>query len=235
MTSDDRIIALAEGREVGDDCMCHCHKQPEHRPCNLTGCAVDPACTGRINTEPANETERVVARLYTEREEARDWVRRMTRDTQVLTCVYCGQAYPPGSPSHGADVLTAQVAQLEGRIAELEGESLAGDHNAEDLLALLEAERAARDAEIRSWREEQVAHEATKRQLQDLQAELVRISGAEDWEAAIGWVLLQQVALEGAKRQLQRVRERVCQEDCKRSVSGDEVLHSRLCEEIRHG
>jgi hypothetical protein len=27
----------------------------------------------------------------------------------VLTCVFCGHAYPPGSPTHGADELTAHV------------------------------------------------------------------------------------------------------------------------------
>jgi hypothetical protein len=29
----------------------------------------------------------------------------------VLTCVYCGHAYPPGSPTHSAEVLTAHVAE----------------------------------------------------------------------------------------------------------------------------
>lgn len=27
----------------------------------------------------------------------------------VLTCVYCGHAYPPGSPDHGAEVLTTHI------------------------------------------------------------------------------------------------------------------------------
>jgi len=48
-------------------------------------------------------------KLAGERDDARDWVRRMTRETQVLTCVYCGQEYPPGSPSHGSEVLTAHI------------------------------------------------------------------------------------------------------------------------------
>ena len=37
------------------------------------------------------------------------WVRRLTAADRVLTCVYCGEAYPPGSPTHGAEVLTAHV------------------------------------------------------------------------------------------------------------------------------
>lgn len=31
------------------------------------------------------------------------------RATQTLTCVYCGHAYPPGTPSHGSNVLTAHI------------------------------------------------------------------------------------------------------------------------------
>lgn len=27
----------------------------------------------------------------------------------VLTCVYCGHEYPPGSPTHGAEVLTEHI------------------------------------------------------------------------------------------------------------------------------
>lgn len=27
----------------------------------------------------------------------------------TLTCVYCGQAYPPGTPTHGAPVLTNHI------------------------------------------------------------------------------------------------------------------------------
>lgn len=32
-----------------------------------------------------------------------------TNRENVLTCVYCGHAYPPGSPTHGAAVLTAHI------------------------------------------------------------------------------------------------------------------------------
>jgi hypothetical protein len=46
-----------------------------------------------------------------EREEARDWVRKMHRDQQVLTCVYCGHAYPPGTPASGTEALTAHVSE----------------------------------------------------------------------------------------------------------------------------
>ena len=63
-----------------------------------------------------------------ERDEARDWVRRLTREQRVLTCVYCGQAYPPGSPTHGAEVLTEHIKvcakhplrAAEARVASLE-------------------------------------------------------------------------------------------------------------------
>lgn len=32
-------------------------------------------------------------------------------EDRTLTCVYCGQAYPPGTPTHGAPVLTAHVVK----------------------------------------------------------------------------------------------------------------------------
>jgi hypothetical protein len=34
---------------------------------------------------------------------------RTVNARNVLTCVYCGEAYPPGSPTHGAEVLTAHI------------------------------------------------------------------------------------------------------------------------------
>ena len=47
--------------------------------------------------------------LTRERDEARNWVQRLTNEERVLTCVYCGHAYPPGSPSHGSEVLTEHI------------------------------------------------------------------------------------------------------------------------------
>lgn len=44
-----------------------------------------------------------------ERDEARAWVRRLVHDTQVITCAFCGESYPPGTPVHGHDALTAHV------------------------------------------------------------------------------------------------------------------------------
>jgi hypothetical protein len=53
------------------------------------------------------------AKTRDERDEAREWVRKLTREERVLTCIYCGHAYPPGSPTHGAEVLTAHAATCE--------------------------------------------------------------------------------------------------------------------------
>ena len=39
--------------------------------------------------------------------------RKMHRDAQVLTCVYCGHAYPPGTPASGSDALTAHIKTRE--------------------------------------------------------------------------------------------------------------------------
>lgn len=53
----------------------------------------------------------------------------------TLTCVYCGQPYPPGTPSHGASVLTQHILRcdkhpmrkLRVALAELVGASTLGD------------------------------------------------------------------------------------------------------------
>lgn len=37
----------------------------------------------------------------------------MTPPTTILTCVYCGQAYPEGTPPHGSKVLTDHIAACE--------------------------------------------------------------------------------------------------------------------------
>jgi hypothetical protein len=47
--------------------------------------------------------------VETEREEARDWVRRMHAESQTLTCVFCGEAYPPGTPASGSDRLVEHI------------------------------------------------------------------------------------------------------------------------------
>ena len=47
-----------------------------------------------------------------ERDEARDWVRRLHHGN-VLTCVYCGHAYPPGTPSANDEALRAHIAVCE--------------------------------------------------------------------------------------------------------------------------
>ncbi|NUP13831.1 MAG: hypothetical protein HOW73_47965 [Polyangiaceae bacterium] len=44
--------------------------------------------------------------------EARAWVRRL-RDNRIVTCVYCGHAYPPGSETHGAEVLKEHIRSCE--------------------------------------------------------------------------------------------------------------------------
>ena len=36
-------------------------------------------------------------------------MRRLTAAERVLTCAFCGEAYPPGSPTHGVQVLTVHI------------------------------------------------------------------------------------------------------------------------------
>ena len=50
-----------------------------------------------------------IRELTKERDEAREWVAKLQRKNQTLTCVYCGKEYPPGSPTHGAPVLTEHI------------------------------------------------------------------------------------------------------------------------------
>ena len=47
--------------------------------------------------------------LKNERDEARDWVRRLTAESRELTCAFCGVAYPPGTPASNHEALTAHV------------------------------------------------------------------------------------------------------------------------------
>ena len=51
----------------------------------------------------------MVEKLTEERDEARAWVERMQKEQRILTCVYCGQAYPPGTPTSGTQVLTDHI------------------------------------------------------------------------------------------------------------------------------
>lgn len=52
-------------------------------------------------------------RAEAERDEAREWVERMQQEARVLTCVYCGHAYEPGTPTHGTQTLTDHIKVCE--------------------------------------------------------------------------------------------------------------------------
>lgn len=56
-----------------------------------------------------HEMNQHARQLEQQRNDARDWVARLQKQTQTLTCVYCGQEYPPGSPTHGSAVLTEHI------------------------------------------------------------------------------------------------------------------------------
>lgn len=51
----------------------------------------------------------MVQQLITERDEARAWVERLTSEQRVLTCAFCGEVYPPGTPESNHAALTAHV------------------------------------------------------------------------------------------------------------------------------
>lgn len=65
--------------------------------------------------------------LEAERDEARAWVRRLTESERVMTCAFCGHAYPPRTPASNHDALTAHVlvcAKHPMRAAELAEEKM---------------------------------------------------------------------------------------------------------------
>lgn len=41
--------------------------------------------------------------------EERDRLIKILNTQNTLTCVYCGHAYPPGTPTHGSQVLTEHI------------------------------------------------------------------------------------------------------------------------------
>ncbi len=60
-------------------------------------------------TDPVDGLEAKLVERTAEREEAREWVRRLTREQRVLTCAFCGAEYPPGTPESNDAALTAHV------------------------------------------------------------------------------------------------------------------------------
>lgn len=44
-----------------------------------------------------------------ERDEARDWVKKLVRETQELRCAFCGETYPPNTPSANDDALATHI------------------------------------------------------------------------------------------------------------------------------
>lgn len=84
-------------------------EQFDHRPPDIDR---SNYCKGQAQAwrEAAKMARPVIEELQRERDEAREWVRRLTARDRVLTCVYCGHAYPPGTPAHGSEVLTAHIA-----------------------------------------------------------------------------------------------------------------------------
>jgi hypothetical protein len=63
--------------------------------------------------QPAEPFSKTVQRLVWERDEAREWVRRMVREGQELRCAFCGQPYPPGTPGHNDTALVEHIRTCE--------------------------------------------------------------------------------------------------------------------------
>ena len=89
-----------------------------HEALNAHGVAHVPELPGvlprlRLGLEAKDaEIARLTAELATrtaERDEARGWVRRLTATERVLTCAFCGEAYPPGTPESNHERLMEHV------------------------------------------------------------------------------------------------------------------------------
>lgn len=105
--------------------------------------------------DPVDGLEAKLVERTTEREEARDWVRRLTREQRCLTCAFCGAEYPPGTPAANDEALAAHVRVCPKhpmREAEAEIERLRALTAADPLAALEAAER--RLLEAGGWRED---------------------------------------------------------------------------------
>lgn len=99
--------------------------------------------------DPVDGLEAKLVERTAEREEAREWVRRLTSTTRVLTCAFCGMAYPPGTPESNDAALTAHVRVCPKhpmREAEAEIERLRAMFGADPLTALEAAERRLLEA-----------------------------------------------------------------------------------------
>lgn len=83
----------------------------------------------------------LLLRADSEREEARSWVRRLTNTDRVLTCAFCGVAYPPGTSNSNSDALTDHIRtcpkhpmrEAESEIAKLHAEIARMQRRARDL------------------------------------------------------------------------------------------------------
>lgn len=56
-----------------------------------------------------NNLQKSVNTLVDERDEARNWVRKMHQETQVLTCAFCGESYPPNTPESNDNTLSEHI------------------------------------------------------------------------------------------------------------------------------
>lgn len=96
-----------------------------------------------------NKQKRIIAKLQSalsamtaERDEARDWVRRMHNDRQTLTCAFCGQAYPPGTAASSDDALRDHIAVCQKHpMRKVEAERDAAEQRAAVMAAALRSDR----------------------------------------------------------------------------------------------
>lgn len=137
------------------------------------------------------ETEKLKA----ERDEAREWCRRLQRDSQTLTCVYYGKEYPPGSPAHGSEVLTQHIRACEKhpmRAAEAETQrlrvALAEARGLLDLMNIevpvLKAELNTAKDQVFTWAESSARY---SEQLHDSKQDRDRYKAALDQINALPW------------------------------------------------
>jgi hypothetical protein len=57
--------------------------------------------------------QKEIERLTQELEEARDFARKIYNEARIVSCAYCGQAYPQSTPASGSEVLTEHIKVCE--------------------------------------------------------------------------------------------------------------------------
>ncbi len=86
-----------------------CPPMSDERLADMTRWLADPKNRGYFTSADVAECVTEIHRLRADCHEAREWVRKMVRETQELRCAFCGEAYPPGTSGSNDEALAAHI------------------------------------------------------------------------------------------------------------------------------